>query len=174
MWPKQKGLWVVCPLFPCHPGSGVMPVASTWFLLFYGHRALDQWPPWPSALIPYPVLITCSCKDRHIPQHASPAGHLSLQIGFSAPQVAVGHGWRLLRWSVNSSTKSCSWIQTMSLLCVEMEKKNRLVSVFGQNVFVSSFTRETKIYVREMRQKWDFIITCHGWFFQHLRHKVFI
>lgn len=60
MWPKQKGLWVVCPLFPCHPVSGVMPVASAWFLLFYGHRALDQWPPWPSALIPYPVLITCS------------------------------------------------------------------------------------------------------------------
>lgn len=50
MWPKQEGLWVVCALcnamfFPLRPDAWRLARGIRSVLLFYGHRALDQWSP---------------------------------------------------------------------------------------------------------------------------------
>ncbi|GLD47838.1 cysteine-rich protein 2-like protein [Lates japonicus] len=83
MWPKKK-----CPFSnsPHHPGAWRLAYCICLVLLMYGHRALDQWPPWPSALIPYPSW-----------SHASPAMTATFpacttkQAIFFLFQVAGGH-----------------------------------------------------------------------------------
>lgn len=81
-------------------------------LLIFGHWALDQWPPWPSALIPYSSWSHAPAWPPHS-QHASATGHLCLRLGFFPLQVETQTVTRVqtrwLRWSLalDSSTESC-------------------------------------------------------------------
>lgn len=78
MWPKQMGLWVVCPLF-YHPEPGVMPLAFTWLFSSMGIELWTSGHPGPQPWSPTQADHMLLQWPPHS-QHASATGHLCLRL----------------------------------------------------------------------------------------------
>lgn len=127
-------------------------------LLIYGHWALDQWPPWLSALIPYPSWSHALATTATFPACISNRPSMSLSSS-SPPQVGTRTGthadtWLTLKCGVNLSTQTCS-LDTASLIKVTCDndiiirqqwdgKKKELSSIFGHSYSTFSFSTPQK------------------------------
>lgn len=172
MWPKQRGLWV-CALFNvkclflwglfCFFTSTTLSLAPSLLnyliLLIYGHWALDQWPPWLSALIPYPGWSHAPALTATFPACISNRPFLTRFFFFSPlPQVethsapAYADTWLTVKCGVNLSTQACC-LDTATVIKVTCDsdiiirkkwdeggKWTGVSSIFGYSHSIFSYT----------------------------------